>query len=113
MGVGLFVLALAIFYWGLHSRLTQYASSHSNGGTVQMVKMWLGERGHPAAVAGASVERAPLLASIFVLLGWSFDVYACFFVLGYMRWMGQWLRPPLWVHGHALYLRPPPFLASV
>ncbi len=109
--VGWFVLALAIFYWGLHYRLQQYESARMNGGAVPMAKMWLGERSHASTTAIVHMERGGVLFPVIVaFLGLLLcsdlrAIFPCKFLFQRSR-----VRPPLREHDHVLFSRPPPAL---
>ncbi len=61
-GVGLFVLMLAIFYWGLHYRLQQYESARRHSGAAPLAKMWLGDRSSVSAPVMVRAARGPAQA---------------------------------------------------
>ncbi len=111
LSVGWFVLALAIFYWGLHYRLQQYQSARMHGSIVPVAKMWLGERSYAATAAGVHAEHGPQFPVLVTFLG--------LFLVLYPRVVsihGNLLRrnrifPPRWRHLRVLFSRPPPALS--
>ena len=112
LSVGLFVLTLAILHWGLHYRLEQYESARTAGTAIPMAKMWLGDRSHAAAATIVGAEQGPLFTAEFIFFGLLLSV--CMqtrlkrYVASGMEDTRQWIRPPLWTHGHPLFFRPPP-----
>ncbi len=116
VSVGWFVLALAIFYWGLHYRLQQYESARMRS-AIPMAKMWLGgERGHaihtatmPNLYAKRSAHAAAPLLLVGVLLAFCIPVaftQECFA-------LGLQCIPPVPATCIALFSRPPPVQPSL
>ncbi len=108
LSVGWFVLALAIFYWGLHYRLQQYQSARMHGSIVPVAKMWLGERSYAATPAGVHAERGPQFPVLIAFLGVIFILCTrrAFISKGFSR--ANRIRPPRWRHIGVLFSRPPP-----
>ena len=115
--MGLFVLTLAVCLWGLHYRLEQYQSTQLAGRPILMAKMWLGDRGHTAATTVVQPEQAPVFAAVFAFFGLFLSIALQPFLKAFQT-IGQqnerqWIHPPLWTHGHALFFRPPPVLVRL
>ncbi len=114
LSVGWFVLALAIFYWGLHYRLQQYESARMNGGAIPVAKMWLGERSHASTTAVVHTERGgPLFPVIVASLGLLLCLGLRVIPTRGFLFRKSRVRLPLWGHGHALFSRPPPSLVCL
>jgi hypothetical protein len=108
MCAGLFVLALAVFQWGLHSRLTQYKAGQHDSGGPPVAKVWLEDRCHRAVeVTGHAVFPA-LAVCVPMHLGWSIPAPGLGLIAQGKQPKGRVGRLQLWTHGHALFFRPPP-----
>ena len=110
--MGLFVLTLAVFHWGLHYRLEQYESARMNGTAIPHAKMWLGDRSDAVTTDVVRAERGPSFTAVFAVLGLFLSLYVHIFLkslqISGLQDTRPWIRPPLWTHGHALFFRPPP-----
>ena len=106
--MGLFVLTLAIFYWGLHYRLQQYESARMNGGAIPIAKMWLGERSYASAPTIVRAEHGPALIADFSLFTLLFGLYLLQLPKSSTLFSRNKARSPLWTHRPALFSRPPP-----
>ncbi len=111
VSVGWFVLALAIFYWGLHYRLQQYESARMHS-AVPMAKMWLGgERGqaiNAAAMPNLHAKRPAHAAAPLLLVG--LLLAFCIPVAFTQQSLVSVLQciPPVPAACIALFSRPPP-----
>ncbi len=109
--VGWFVLALAIFYWGLHYRLQQYESARMRS-AVPMAKMWLGgERGHAinaATMPNLHAKRIVHAAAPMLLTGLLLVVCGGFVFVQQFFSSGMHFLPPIWLASGNLLSRPPP-----
>ena len=116
VSVGWFVLALAIFYWGLHYRLQQYESARMHS-AVPMAKMWLGgERGqaiNAAAMPNVHAKRPAHAAAPLLLVG--LLLVFCIPVVFTQEFFASGLHgfPPVPAACIALFSRPPPVQPSL
>jgi hypothetical protein len=111
VSVGWFVLALAIFYWGLHYRLQQYESARMRS-AVPMARMWLGaERGHAATTSGMQNRDARKFSHAAIVL--PFAAVVPIFLLFVLACADLLIaetnkRAPVRILPASLFCRPPP-----
>ncbi len=108
MSVGWLVLAIAIFYWGLHYRLLQYESAQRNHTAVRSASMWLGERSYVATPVGVHVQHGPQLTVLTAFLSLFF--MSCSRVDSASENLGlrKTIPPPSHRYVYILFSRPPP-----